>query len=93
MRDKVAATAATLGLRLDVQRLEASTRTVKDAADAVGCGAAQIAKSIVFVCDGEPVVCVASGEHRIDPDKVAEAIDCAEVQPASGDHVSESSWF
>ena len=33
---------------------------------AVGCQEAEIAKSIVFVADGDPVVCVASGRHRID---------------------------
>jgi len=93
MRDKVAATAETLGLQLNIERLDASTRTVKDAADAVGCRAAEIAKSIVFVCDGEPVICVASGEHRIDMDKVAEARDCAEVRQASPDEVRAATGF
>ena len=54
------------GLEVRVQRLEQSTRTVSDAAQAVGCQEAEIAKSIVFVADGDPVVCVASGRHRID---------------------------
>src|SRR3954470_2943683 len=86
MREKVVDRARTLGLEVTVQRLEDSTRTVTDAARAVGCQA-EIAKSIVFVCDGEPVVCVASGEHRIDLDKVAEALDCAEVRQAGADEV------
>ena len=51
---------------MQVERLEASTRTVADAATAVGCDEAEIAKSIVFVADGDPVVCVASGRHRVD---------------------------
>jgi prolyl-tRNA editing enzyme YbaK/EbsC (Cys-tRNA(Pro) deacylase) len=67
MRDRLAECARQLGLQLHVQRLGASTRTVKDAAVAVGCEEAEIAKSIVFVADGDPVVCVASGRHRIDP--------------------------
>ena len=49
------------GDRGQVQRLQASTRTVAEAATAVGCQEAEIAKSIVFVADGDPVVCVASG--------------------------------
>ena len=86
MRDRLADSARELGLRLVVQRLGASTRTVKDAAVAIGCEEAEIAKSIVFVADGDPVVCVASGRHRIDPDKLAEALDVAEVrQAAAGD--------
>jgi prolyl-tRNA editing enzyme YbaK/EbsC (Cys-tRNA(Pro) deacylase) len=93
MRDKVANTARTLGLEVNVRRLEDSTRTVKDAAEAVGCKEAEIAKSIVFICDGEPVVCVASGEHRIDMDKVAEALDCAEVRQAGADEVRAATGF
>ena len=67
-----------------MQRLEESTRTVSDAAVAVGCQEAEIAKSIVFVADGDPVVCVASGRHRIDADKLADALDwprCARRPP------------
>ncbi len=30
---------------------------------------AQIAKSLVFVADGDPVVCIASGAHRVDTDR------------------------
>ena len=76
-----------LGLDVQVQRLEDPTHTVREAAEAVGCGEGEIAKSIVFVCDGEPVVCVASGRHRVDEDKLAEAFDCAEVRQASADEV------
>jgi prolyl-tRNA editing enzyme YbaK/EbsC (Cys-tRNA(Pro) deacylase) len=93
MREKVVDTARILGLEVTVQRLENSTRTVADAAVAVGCGEAEIAKSIVFICDGEPIVCVASGEHRIDLDKVAEALDCAEVRQAGADEVRAATGF
>ena len=61
MRDRLAECARDLGIDVQVQRLEASTRTVADAATAVGCQEAEIAKSIVFLADGDPVVCVASG--------------------------------
>ena len=71
MKESVIREARELGLELEVQRLADSTRTVGDAARAVGCQEAEIAKSIVFIADGDPIVCIASGEHRIDPDKVA----------------------
>ncbi len=93
MRDRVAASARSLGLELRVQRLEASTRTVSDAAVAVGCQEAEIAKSIVFVADGDPVVCVASGRHRIDVDKLADALDVAEVRQAGADEVRAATGF
>jgi prolyl-tRNA editing enzyme YbaK/EbsC (Cys-tRNA(Pro) deacylase) len=93
MRETVIHRARDLGLEVKVQRLERSTRTVSDAASAVGCGEAEIAKSIVFVADGEPLVCIASGSHRVDPDMLAEAIDAAEVRQASADEVRAATGF
>jgi prolyl-tRNA editing enzyme YbaK/EbsC (Cys-tRNA(Pro) deacylase) len=78
---------------MQVERLQASTRTVADAATAVGCEASEIAKSIVFVADGDPVVCVASGHHRIDIKKVADALDVAEVRQAQADEVRAATGF
>jgi prolyl-tRNA editing enzyme YbaK/EbsC (Cys-tRNA(Pro) deacylase) len=93
VRDRVADCARRLGLELHVQRLAASTRTVQDAAVAVGCDEAEIAKSIVFVADGDPVVCVASGRHRIDTNKLADALDVAEVRQAAADEVRAATGF
>jgi prolyl-tRNA editing enzyme YbaK/EbsC (Cys-tRNA(Pro) deacylase) len=93
MRDRVAARARELGLEVSVQRLAASTRTVKDAAVAVGCDENEIAKTIVFVADGDPVVCVASGRHRIDTDKLADALDVAEVRQAAATEVRAATGF
>jgi prolyl-tRNA editing enzyme YbaK/EbsC (Cys-tRNA(Pro) deacylase) len=93
MRDRLAERARELGLQVQVRRLAESTRTVKDAAVAVGCGESEIAKSIVFVADGDPVVCVASGRHRIDPDKLADALDVAEVRQAAADEVRAATGF
>jgi prolyl-tRNA editing enzyme YbaK/EbsC (Cys-tRNA(Pro) deacylase) len=91
--EKVVRGARALGLEVQIQRLEASTRTVGDAAKAVGCQEAEIAKSIVFVADGDPVVCIASGRHRIDLDKLAEALDVAEVRQAGANEVRAATGF
>lgn len=93
MRSKVKDAARELGLQVELKTLEDSTRTVPDAAAAVGCEAGQIAKSIVFVMDGEPVVVVASGRHRVDETKVCEALDCAEGRQASADEVRAATGF
>ena len=82
-----------LGLEVSVQRLGESTRTVHDAARAVGCEPAEIAKSVVFVADGDPVVCVASGAHRVDTDKLADALDAAEVRQAAAAEVRAATGF
>lgn len=93
MTEKVVRGARELGLDVHVQRLEASTRTVGDAAKAVGCQEGEIAKSIVFVADGDPVVCIASGRHRIDADKLADALDVAELRQAGADEVRAATGF
>jgi prolyl-tRNA editing enzyme YbaK/EbsC (Cys-tRNA(Pro) deacylase) len=93
VKDRVAECARELGIPVQVQRLAKSTRTVSDAALAVGCGESEIAKSIVFVADGDPVVCVASGQHRIDTDKLAELLDVAEVRQAGADEVRAATGF
>ena len=93
MRSKVKEAARELGLQVELKTLNESTATVADAATAIGCEPGQIAKSIVFVVDGEPVVVVASGRHRIDQDKVCDALDCAEARQASADEVRAATGF
>ena len=93
MRDRLAECARDLGIEVHVQRLEASTRTVADAATAVGWQESEIAKSIVFVADGDPVLCVASGRHRIDTGKLADALDAAVVRQAAAEEVRAATGF
>ena len=93
MRSKVKEAARELGLSVELKTLDESTATVAEAASALGCEQGQIAKSIVFVMDGEPVVVVASGRHRIDTDKVCLALDCAEGRQASPDEVRAATGF
>ena len=59
----------------------------------MGCDAAQIAKSIVFVGDGDPVLAVVSGAHRVDLDKLCDSLDCAEVRQATPDEVRAATGF
>jgi prolyl-tRNA editing enzyme YbaK/EbsC (Cys-tRNA(Pro) deacylase) len=93
MKQSVILNARELGLDVEVQHLDSSTRTVAEAAAAVGCEASEIAKSIVFVADGDPVVCIASGAHRIDPGKLADALDVAEVRQASAQEVRAATGY
>lgn len=55
-------------------RLDDSARTAAEAAAALGCEVAEIAKSIVFrrLEDDRAVVVVTSGDQRVDPVKVGE---------------------
>ena len=93
MREKVVSAARALGLEVDVRTLDRPTRTVAEAAAALGVEAGQIAKSLVFLADGEPVVCVASGAHRVDVDQLALACDCAVIDKATPEDVRAATGF
>lgn len=60
----------------EVIELPASTRTAQEAADALDCKVAQIAKTIVFKLrhSGEALLVVASGSNRINEKQVSEHI-------------------
>lgn len=68
------------------------TRTAQDAANAVGCTVAQIAKSIVLRSGDRVVLVIASGVNRVDLDKVAVAVG-GPVKPADGRWVREVTGF
>lgn len=67
---------AARGYSFDVLELDQSTRTAAEAAAAIGCEVAQIAKSILFrgQKSGKPVLVIASGVNRVDEKAVAEML-------------------
>jgi prolyl-tRNA editing enzyme YbaK/EbsC (Cys-tRNA(Pro) deacylase) len=69
------------------------TETAADAARAVGCERAQIVKSLVFVCDGRPVLALVPGDRRGDAAKVAAAAGGASARVASPDEVEATTGF
>ena len=85
---------AALGERFAVLEFEATTRTAADAAAAIGCTVAQIAKSLVFRAAGSnrPVLVVASGVNRVDEKKVAETVGEG-IARADADFVREATGF
>ncbi|MCY4500911.1 MAG: YbaK/EbsC family protein, partial [Alphaproteobacteria bacterium] len=71
--DRVKAALDALSLDCEVLILPDSTRTAAEAAQAVGCTVAEIAKSLVFRAGGRAVVAVISGDDRLDPARLREA--------------------
>jgi prolyl-tRNA editing enzyme YbaK/EbsC (Cys-tRNA(Pro) deacylase) len=61
------------GIEASVVEFEQPTRTSADAAAAIGCSVAEIAKSVVFrgKASGQAIVVVASGTNRVSEEKVA----------------------
>ncbi|MEZ0491547.1 YbaK/EbsC family protein [Kineococcus sp. TBRC 1896] len=67
------------GAEGEVVELTASARTAVQAAQALGCPVGAIADSRVFLADGEPVLVLTSGAHRVDVDATAAALGVSEL--------------
>jgi len=82
------------GFPNEVVELPDSTRTAAEAAAAVGCEVAHIAKSLVFQArpSGRAVLVIASGAHRVDERGVA-ALLGEEIGRADPDFVREQTGF
>jgi prolyl-tRNA editing enzyme YbaK/EbsC (Cys-tRNA(Pro) deacylase) len=75
--DRVRLALTELGLQTEIKEFAASTRTSADAAAAIGCSVAQIAKSLVFRAkpSGRAILVMASGANRVDEKKLAAALN------------------
>jgi len=66
-----------------VRELDASARTAAEAATALGCSVGAIANSLVFAADGEPILILTSGAHRVDVSFVARLLGLETLERAS----------
>ena len=84
---------AALGPSFTVVEFDESTHTAQEAADAIGCQLAQIAKSILFrSASGRPVLVIASGINKVDEKKIR-ALLGEKIERASPDFVKEMTGF
>lgn len=83
-----------LGLQIDIVRMEQSTRTAEEAAQACGCSVAQIVKSLVFAGadTGAPYLLLVSGANRVNEKGVAATIGEALKRP-DADFVREVTGY
>jgi prolyl-tRNA editing enzyme YbaK/EbsC (Cys-tRNA(Pro) deacylase) len=77
------------GAKGSVRMLDESARTAAEAAAALGVEVGQITNSLVFVADGEPLLVLTSGRHRVDTSKVADLVGVTKVSRADADFVRE----
>lgn len=73
--DRVRDSAAELGLDIEIRRMDQSTRTAQEAADACGCAVSQIVKSLIFenAADGNLILLLVSGNNNADLDYLSES--------------------
>jgi prolyl-tRNA editing enzyme YbaK/EbsC (Cys-tRNA(Pro) deacylase) len=76
-----------------VEEFAEGTPTAEDAALAAGCALGQIVKSLVFLCDGRPVLVMVPGDRRADSAKVATAAGCDRAKIAGADDVIKATGF
>ena len=90
--ERVQAELAALGLDRRVIELDVHARTSQQAADALGVAVAQIAKSLVFMVNGAPVMVIASGVNRVDEGKLG-ALAGGRVRRADADTVRQATGY
>ncbi|WP_303979869.1 YbaK/EbsC family protein [Dongia mobilis] len=91
---RVRAALIAAGLAGEIKEFDASTRTAADAAAAIGCTVAQIAKSLVFRAkeSGRAVLVIASGVNRVDERKLGARLGEA-IAKADADFVRKETGF
>src|SRR5205823_3976366 len=91
--ERVAAVLRAQGVDARLEAFEQPTATAEAAAKAVGCEPAQIVKSLVFVCDGLPVLALVPGNRRADTERVAAAAGARDARVANPDEVLAATGF
>jgi prolyl-tRNA editing enzyme YbaK/EbsC (Cys-tRNA(Pro) deacylase) len=71
-----------------------TARTAQDAASALNIQVGQIASSLIFrLPDGEPILVITSGRHRVDTELVARTLGVTHLDRADANYVKELSGF
>ena len=91
--ERVAAVLRAQGVDARIEEFAEGTSTAAAAAEAVGCEAAQIVKTLVFVCDGEYVLALVPGDRRADERKVAAEMGAHQVRVARANEVVDATGF
>jgi prolyl-tRNA editing enzyme YbaK/EbsC (Cys-tRNA(Pro) deacylase) len=73
----------------EIRVLPDAVTTAAAAAAALGVQVGQIANSLIFDADGDPLLVLTSGAHRVDTAKVAALVGVTAVRRASPDFVRE----
>ena len=80
---RVAAALQAAGIVPAIRILHTDAKTAVAAAEHLGCEVGAIANSLVFECDGEPLLVMASGAQRVDTDVLARVLGATAVTKAS----------
>jgi Cys-tRNA(Pro) deacylase len=91
--NRVVHAARELGLDIEVRHFPEGTRTAEEAARAVGGELGQIVKSLVFMADARPIVCLVSGSNRLDVGRLRSLTGAEKVTRAEAEQVREATGY
>ncbi|MCX7770231.1 MAG: YbaK/EbsC family protein [Proteobacteria bacterium] len=75
------------GISKEIVFFDKSTENSMKAAETLGVEQGQIAKSILFLADGVPLLIVISGDKRVDEKKIKKLVSAKKVRMARADEV------
>ena len=88
--ERVAVFLRASGAESRLEEFRSDVSSAQMAADAIGCDLDQIVKSLVFVCDGRPVLALVPGDRRADPAKIGVAVGAFETRVARASEVVDA---
>jgi prolyl-tRNA editing enzyme YbaK/EbsC (Cys-tRNA(Pro) deacylase) len=88
--EHVARALQALGVSGQVRELPEPAPTAATAAEQLGCQVGAIANSLIFSADGEPLLILTSGAHRVDTGKVAAEVGVEKLGRADPEFVYAS---
>jgi Cys-tRNA(Pro) deacylase len=91
--ERVAAVLRAASVDARLEEFPEGTPTAAAAARAIGCEPEEIVKSLVFICDGRPVLALVPGDRRADPNKVAAAAEARYARVAKPEEVLAATGF
>lgn len=83
----VAEVLAGAGATGEIRTLPAAATTAKSAAAQLGIEVGAIANSLVFSADGEPLLVLTSGAHRVDTGRISTLVGADRIDRATPDFV------
>ena len=90
---RVRAYAAERGVRIEIRRFAASTRTAQDAAREIGVSVGEIVKSLVFVAGDRALVVLCCGDRRVSEDRLRGALGATTVRRATADEAKRFTGY
>ena len=90
--ERFSSAAALLGIEPEIVRFPEDTRTATQAATALNCELGQIIKSLIFECDGLPVLALTAGDRQVDTEALGRLCG-GKIGKADAELVREATGF